>query len=596
MSLDLHGIITSWNKGAARMFGYPASEVIGQPVKVLFPADQVDEEPAILDKIKRGELVDHYDTVRRRKDGTLLDISLTVSPITDDAGIIIGASKVARDITELNRERERLRVTLSSIGDAVISTDASGRVMFMNASAEHLTAWRLTEAKGRSLDTVFTIVNELNRKPMDSRVAVVGEGRVDELANYAVLIGRDSQEHPVDGSAAPIRDRHNNLTGVVHVFRDVSHRRDAELTAMRLTAIIEGSDDAILSKTLDGIVTSWNPAAERIFGYAAEEVIGHSITKLFPQDRLDEEQLILARLQRGDRVDHFETVRIRKDGAPIDVSVTISPISNQDGQIVGASKIVRDVSQIKKVQAQLEARTVELETKFRDRTVKLQQTLAELEAFSYSLSHDMRAPLRAIQSFTEIVIEEHGNKIPEGVGFLRKVIGAANRMDRLIRGVLNFACVSRSDIMTTPVNLDQLVGDIILERPELQDANAEIEVVHPLASVLGHDASLTQCLTNLMDNAVKFVDPRVRPKVRIYTECEEGIVKICVSDNGIGIHPESQSRLFGIFERAGIGANYQGTGVGLAIVKKAAERMHGTVGVHSTPGLGSTFWVKLQKA
>jgi PAS domain S-box-containing protein len=136
ISKDLNGIVTSWNKGAERVFGYTAAEIVGRPVSTLFPPDRVDEEPNILARIRRGELIDHYETVRRRKDGTLIDISLTVSPIIDADGNIIGASKVARDITQLRREEERLRVTLSCIGDAVISTDAAERIVFMNPTAQ----------------------------------------------------------------------------------------------------------------------------------------------------------------------------------------------------------------------------------------------------------------------------------------------------------------------------------------------------------------------------------------------------------------------------------------------------------------------------
>lgn len=593
---DLAGTITSWNRGAERVYGYSAPEVVGKPVSILFPPGREDEEPAILKRIRRGEYIEHYETVRRRKDGTLIDISLTVSPIKDSRGQIIGASKVARDITELKRERERSRVTLASIGDAVIATDIQGRVVFMNAPAERLTGWTAEDAAGQPLESVFVIVDEQHRRPVESPVAVaMREGRIVGLANHTVLIAKDRSEAAIDDSAAPIRDGRNNLVGVVLVFRDVSHRREAELAALRLAAIIEGSDDAIVSKNLNGIVTSWNPAAERIFGYPAEEMIGQSITKVIPPDRLNEEPQILARLQRGDRVDHFETIRRRKDGTLIHVSLTISPIRNKEGKVIGASKIARDITELKHTREKLEAHTNELEVKVRERTVRLQETVAELEAFAYSLSHDMRAPLRAIQSFTEIFIEEHGDQAAEGLPYLRKVIGAANRMDRLLRDVLNFARLSRSEIEIKPVDLDRLVRDTIRERIELQAAGVAIEVDHPLQAVMGHEASLTQCLANLLDNAVKFVAPGVPPKIRVFTQTHGDRVKINVRDNGIGIDPQGQKRLFALFERLNPAQAYQGTGIGLAIVRRATERMHGKVGVESAPGLGSTFWVELAK-
>ncbi|MES2694452.1 MAG: PAS domain S-box protein [Verrucomicrobiota bacterium] len=597
ISKDLNGIVTSWNKSAERIFGYTAQEMVGAPVSKLFPEDRLDEEPGILRRIRNGERIDHYETVRRRKDGALLDISLTVSPIFDTGGKIVGASKIVRDITDQKREQERVRVTLSSIGDAVMSTDHEGGIVFMNPVAEQLTGWALAEAQGRPVEAIFNIQDETTRQPVESPVAkALRDRRVVGLKNHTILLAKDSVEHPVDDSAAPIIDARGKLIGGVLVFRDVSEQRAAELAARRLAAIVEGSDDAIVSKNLDGIVTSWNPAAERIFGYSAAEMVGQSIMRVLPVERRDEEQQILGRLQRGERVEHFQTVRRRKDGTLVDMSLTISPIRNKEGEIIGASKIARDVSDLKAAQSKLEAHATELELRVQERTAKLHETVAELESFSYSLSHDMRAPLRAIQSYTEMVLTDYGAEIPDGVEYLRKVIGSANRMDRLIRDVLNFARISRTEIQLDTVNVGELATDIVRERPELQSPRALVKIEHPLLAVIGHDASLTQCLTNLLDNAVKFVAAGAQPVVRVYTQLNGERVRICVSDNGIGIDPEGQKRLFGIFERLATGQSYQGTGVGLAIVRKAAERMNGTAGVQSAPGLGSTFWIELPRA
>lgn len=597
ISKDLNGVITSWNRGAERIFGYTADEMVGQPGSMLFPPDRFDEDPGILAQIRRGEVIEHYETVRRRKDGTHIGISLTVSPILDASGNVVGASKVARDITARRDEQERFRVTLSSIGDAVISTDAEGAIVFMNPVAEELTGWRESDVVGRPLPRVVPLLNEETRQPIESPVTeVLRTGAIVGLANHTVLVRKDGKERPVDDSAAPIRDAGGRTIGAVLVIRDVTERRAAELAATRLAALIEGSDDAIVAKNLKGIVTDWNPGAQRIFGYTAEEMIGRSITVLLPPERLDEEQHILARLQRGERVDHFQTIRVRKDGRRIHVSLTISPIRDRDGHVIGASKIARDVTALREAQEMLEAHAAELEVKVRERTARLEESVAELEAFSYSLSHDMRAPLRAIQSFTEIVVEDYGSKIPEGVEFLRKVISAANRMDRLIQDVLNFARISRGEIKLAPVDITALVRDIIHERPELQPPRAEVTLAVPLLPVMGHDASLTQCLTNLLDNAVKFVPPGTPPRVTVYTKPVGERVRICVQDNGIGIDPEGQQRLFAIFQRLTTTHSYKGTGVGLAIVRKAAERMQGTVGVESSPGLGSVFWIELPKA
>ena len=598
LSKNLGGIITSWNPGAERIFGYTAAEAIGQPISVLFPPDRLNEEPGIFARILRGERIEHYETLRRRKDGSLVEISLMVSPILDAAGGIIGASMVARDITEQRREQERLSVTLASIGDAVISTDEQGRVIFMNAVAEELTGWKSFEAVERPLEEVFRIVNETTRATVESPVRrVLREGITVGLANHTILLSRDGRESPIDDSAAPIVNHAGQLIGVVLVFRDSSERRAAELAALRLAAIVEGSDDAIVSKNLLGIVQSWTPGAERIFGYTAEEMIGKPILTLLPPDRQEEERQILARLQRGERVDHFATQRVRKNGEVFPVSLTISPIRDDEGRVIGASKIARDITAVRAAQERLERHAAELESKVRERTAKLEDMVAELESFCYSLSHDLRAPLRTIHSFSEILLGDHGDNIPEGADYyLRKIIAAAGRMDRLIQDVLSFARVSRAEIAVVPVDVDKLVREIIQERPELHAPPGVVVVEGPLLPVLGHEASLTQCLTNLLGNAVKFVAPGVQPKVVIYTQPVDDRVRICVRDNGIGISPDGQRRLFAIFQRLQPAGRFEGTGVGLAIVRKAAERMNGSVGVSSAEGLGSIFWVELPRA
>ena len=235
ISKDVNGIVTSWNWGAQRIFGYTAEEMIGKPIAVIAAPDRVDEMPQILERIKLGERIDHYETIRKSKDGRLVNISLTVSPIHDEQGRIVGASKIARDVTEqmrvrseLAEERERLRVTLSSIGDGVITTDNAGQVTYLNPVAEQLTGWRNSEAVGRPLEEVFKIINEESRQRVENPATkVLREGIVVGLANHTVLITKDGVERSIDDSGAPIRVNSGELSGVVLVFRDVTkHRAD----------------------------------------------------------------------------------------------------------------------------------------------------------------------------------------------------------------------------------------------------------------------------------------------------------------------------------------------------------------------------------
>jgi PAS domain S-box-containing protein len=242
-------------------------------------------------------------------------------------------------------ERERLRVTLASIGDAVIATDVQGRVTFLNGVAEALTGWRQADAVGKEINEVFCIVNEHTRKKVESPLArVLREGAIVGLANHTVLIARDGTGKPIADSGAPIKDDSGETIGAVLVFRDITTSREAEVTMSRLAAIVESSDDAIIGKNLEGVITSWNQAAERIFGYTAAEAVGQPIHIIIPPERRAEEGRILERLRKGEPIEHYETVRQRKDSALIDVSLAISPIKDGEGTIIGASKIARDIT------------------------------------------------------------------------------------------------------------------------------------------------------------------------------------------------------------------------------------------------------------
>ncbi|HEV3301432.1 MAG TPA: PAS domain S-box protein, partial [Planctomycetaceae bacterium] len=270
------------------------------------------------------------------------------SSALESSRTILLARKRAEE--ELRKRSEWLRITLASIGDAVISTDVEGRITFLNGVAEFLTGWLEREAMGRPLAEVFQIVNERTREPgPNPALRALREGTVVGLANHTILIARDGTERPIDDSAAPIRDDSGTAVGAVLVFRDVTDRRRAEEAQARLAAIVESSQDAIISKTLDGVIRSWNTGAERVFGYAPEEAIGRSITLIIPPDRRDEEYEILARISQGERIEHFETIRVSKQGRLIDISLTVSPIRNREGRIIGASKIARDITDRKRV-------------------------------------------------------------------------------------------------------------------------------------------------------------------------------------------------------------------------------------------------------
>ncbi|MBI2826310.1 MAG: PAS domain S-box protein [Planctomycetia bacterium] len=245
----------------------------------------------------------------------------------------------------LRAQRTWFEVTLSSIGDAVVATDANARVTFMNAVAERLTGWTQAEAHGRPLVDSFHIINERTRNPVEDPCAkVLQTGHVVGLANHTVLVAKNGDERPIDDSAAPITADDGTILGVVLIFRDATEQRRAADATGRLAAIVADSEDAIIGKNLEGTITSWNASAERLYGIPAQEAIGQPMSIIIPRDRLDEEAALVSRLTAGERIANFDTVRRCKDGSLVDVSLTVSPIKNREGEVIGASKIARDIT------------------------------------------------------------------------------------------------------------------------------------------------------------------------------------------------------------------------------------------------------------
>lgn len=384
--------------------------------------------------------------------------------------------------------------------------------------------------------------------------------------------------------------------------RDIVALQKADATDRLLASIVQSSDDAIISKTLQGEIRTWNVGAELMFGYTAEEAIGQPVTMLFPPGHLNEETQIIGRIIRGERVQHYETIRRRKDGSLIDLSLTISPILDAEGNIVGASKIARDISRrkadeeaLRLANAALEESRAQLETTVSERTASLREAVAQMEEFSYTVSHDLQAPLRAMSSHSHILAEDYAHLFenePDAWYSVQRIAENSRRLGRMVRDVLTYGRVARGDLVLEEVSLDDLLGETISLNPLLQEPAATIEI-QPLGTVIAHESFLLQAVTNLMNNAVKFVEPGKKPHVRVWGEHKDATYTLFIQDNGIGIDPKHQTRLFSMFERIHPDLPYEGTGVGLAIVKRAMERMGGNVGMTSNGVDGSRFWLQI---
>ncbi|APA96166.1 sensor histidine kinase [Nocardia seriolae] len=342
-----------------------------------------------------------------------------------------------------------------------------------------------------------------------------------------------------------------------------------------LAALIESSDDAILSKTLDGRITSWNPAATRMYGYTPEEIIGKSVSLLIAADNPGEMQSILTRIREGKRVDHYETLRIRKDGTAIDVSLTVSPIKDADSTVIGASSIARDITE-RRIMERLE----------RDR---LERSNAELETFAYAASHDLQEPLRMIINYTQLLARHCGGRLDaDADAYLGFTLDAATRMRALIDDLLDYSRVTSADLDPGPTDGERALAHALADLTVLR-ANTGAVVTHdPLPTLPADAGQLVRLLENLVSNAIKFSGDHT-PVVHLGAQRIGDQWRLFVRDNGIGIEAAQCERVFDAFQRLDP-QRYPGTGLGLAIAKRIVERHRGQIWVESARGQGSTFY------
>ena len=334
----LEGTITSWNPAAERMYGYSSEEMIGTSGKLLSPRDHTDEIRTILAKVGSGQPVEHLETIRIRKDGTVFPVSLTVSPIRDD-GTVVGASVICRDITEQEHAAQYARSLIEAVLDPLMTISPEGMIYDVNAATVKATGISRSKLIGTDFAGYFTDPD----KAHEGYRRAFTRGSVTDYP--LTLRHRDGTLTDVLYNASVYRDAGGDVLGVCAAARDVTRQKEAFEAAERMAAVVEYSDDAIIGCTLEGIITSWNPAAERLYGYTSEKITGRSVDLLSAKDRTGEISGVLARIGQGRPVDNFETVCVRKDRRTFPVKLTVAPIHGPGGAVVGASAIARDVTE-----------------------------------------------------------------------------------------------------------------------------------------------------------------------------------------------------------------------------------------------------------
>jgi PAS domain S-box-containing protein len=574
VSTDLDGIVTSWNPGAERMYGYSAEQMIGRTREFLVAPGSEDVFDKFLERIRNGEEVAPYEAERQNKEGRKIVVLVTLSPIHDESGSAIGITGIVRDITEEKEAAAQMRLLatiVESSDDAILTTNLDGIITSWNPAAERIYGRSAHEAIAQNVTILYPPGHE---SELPQILEKLRNGQT--IKQYeSIRVRRNGNIFPVSITISPMHDDNGAVIGGSSLVRDITDQKQTAEQMRILATIVTSSDDAIWSTNLEGRINSWNSAAERTFGYSAEEIIGKSISLLFPTEKAEELTFIISEIKKDEKLNGYETIRMSKDGRAIPVSLTISPIHDSDGVVAGSSIIARDITKQKELNRQLiDANDLRNE-------------------FVAMVAHDIRSPAASISGFAHLLLDQWATTTDEKkIDHLKVIARNTEHLATFIEDVLQ---VARIEAVEFTFNIGEFNIRELAQKALLGIAIPEaghtflLIAAEEMPLVLGDEDRQWQVLINLLSNAVKYSP--VNEPITVRLSINEDSVEVAVIDHGIGIAKENQSKLFQKFGRvsqSGI-KKVPGNGLGLYICKILVETQGGTIWCESTPGEGSTF-------
>ena len=657
VSKTLDGVITSWNRAAERMFGYTAEEAIGRHITLIIPEDRLAEEVNVLAHLRRGEKIDHFETRRRTKDGRLLDISLTVSPVRDASGKIIGASKIARDITEKKRNEERLaasehylQAVLATVPECVMVLDGGGVIRQANpAGVRMLEAEQLNDIQGRC---IFPLMDAKGCAEFVSTVERIRQ--YDGVRTFEFeLTGLKGGHYLLESTVAPLPGASDRPGGVLALIRDISERRRAESERRRLleqeqrarrTAELLNQVGPVLTAELEPgeltqkITDIATMAVGAEFGALfqndgdgnGKSYILYALSGVprstFEKSPMPRNTAVFAPTYSGSgvvrshditldpRYGHNSPYEGTPPGHPPVRSYLAVPVISRSGRILGGilfghsrpGVFTDEAEQIAAGIASQAATALDNAALFDERrraqeallrsNEELRRANEDLNQFAHSASHDLREPLRTVAIYSQLLKRKLDAALDSEVAeYLNHILWGAGRMEALVKDLLEYT--QASNLSEEPAAVDSAVA--LEEALSNLSATTEAAGAHieyrELPRVRIAPVRLTQLFQNLIGNAIKYRRDGA-PRVKIDAKKQEGFWLFSVADNGIGIEDAYKEQIFGIFKRLHTSEEYPGTGIGLALCQRIVERAGGRIWVESTPGQGSTFFFTLPSA
>ena len=714
----LDGVVTSWNPGAEAIYGYSAEEMIGHPISESILPDHCQDFALVMQQIERGQPLEHYETTRLRKDGRTIHVSLSISPVRDEAGRVVGASTVARDITgrkqaeaELQRASLYARSLLESSLDPLVTISKEGKIMDVNRATELATGRERSEligndfcdyftdpekarqgykqvfaeetvqdyplairhASGRVIEVlynasvfknqaggvegVFAAARDITKRKqaeeelrraslytrslieasLDPLVTISRDGKITDV-NQATetvtglsrerLIGSDfsvyftQPEKARQGyeqvfaegmvtdyglairhasgrvtdvlyNASVFKNERGEIEGVFAAARDITERKQAEEkvreASLYTRSLIEASLDPLVTINREGKITDVNRATENATGHTRERLIGSDFSSYFtePEKARRGYEEVFAKAFVHD----YPLAIQHSSGRVIDVLYNASVFRDEVGRIEGIFAAARDITERKKAEEEVRRLNEELEQRVIQRTAQLEAANKELEAFTYSVSHDLRAPLRHISGFSKLLIEEHGSSLaPEAQHHLERIQEGTHRMGVLVDDLLNLGRIGRHEMRLQVTGLNSVVNETVADlKAECEGRQVEWKV-GSLPFVECDPALMKQVFQNLLSNALKFTRPRSQAVIEVGQKDQSGTPAVFVRDNGVGFNMKYSDKLFGVFQRLHRPEDFEGTGVGLATVQRIIQKHGGRIWAEAELDKGATFY------
>ena len=599
----LDGVITSWNAGAQRLFGYAAEEVVGRSGSLLLPPDRLDEESHILDAIKRGERVAQYETVRVRKEGRQVPVSLSASPVEDTGGKVVGVSSIASDVTEPKRTaeelqrrvqesaeaEERMRSVVNHVVDGIITIDDRGTVTTFNPAAERIFGYAAQEIVGENIKMLMPEPYHGQHDGYLASYLRTGQAKIIGIGREVVGRRKDGSTFPLDLAISTFRlGEGRYFNGIV---RDITERKRAQEALReseeRFRGTFENAAVGIAHEDLAGRFLRFNKKFCAILGYSPEELVGKTLSEVTYHEDLADDLARFDALTRGETSSYtLEKRFIRKDGALVWARVTVSLQVEAAGNPTYCIKIIQDITDRKRVDDELQQAKEAAEAASRAKS-----------EFLASMSHEIRTPMNGVFGMLDLALDTELQ--PEQRHFLERARVSADLLLRVINDILDFSKIEagRLDLEPAAFSLRESLGEAIKAfGPRAHRKELELALhVRPDTpdGVVGDALRLVQVLTNLLGNAIKFTERgEVILKVQVESVTEGQVcLHFAVTDTGPGIPPDKQRLIFGAFAQAdsSMARRFGGTGLGLAISARLVELMGGRIWVESEVGKGSTF-------